>query len=79
MLGIDPYKYLVLDERLIRPAEVDLLRGDPSKAHQRLGWSAQIKFSELVRDMVSSDLNLYSRSAGGVIPVTPTVLSTIGK
>ena len=79
LLGLDPYKYLVLDERFIRPAEVDLLLGDTTKARQRFGWSAQTKFTELVRDMVSSDLNLYSRSAGGAIPVTPTVLSTIGK
>jgi GDPmannose 4,6-dehydratase len=75
MLGLDPYKYLVLDERFIRPAEVDLLLGDASKARKRLNWSARATFSELVRDMVYADLDLYSRSAGDEIPVAPTVLS----
>jgi GDPmannose 4,6-dehydratase len=75
MLGLDPYKYLVLDERFIRPAEVDLLLGDASKARQRLGWSARTTFSELVRDMVYSDLNLYSRVAGDEIPAAPATLS----
>ena len=79
LLGLDPYKYLVLDERFVRPAEVDLLLGDTSKAQQLLDWSAQTKFSELVRDMVYSDLNLYSRTAGGVIPVAPTASSFMGK
>jgi GDPmannose 4,6-dehydratase len=62
MLGLDPYKHLVLDERFIRPAEVDVLLGDASKAHHRLDWSAKTKFNELVRDMVESDLELYSHA-----------------
>jgi GDPmannose 4,6-dehydratase len=68
LLDLDPYKYLVLDERFIRPAEVDVLLGDTTKAHQHLGWSAKTKFTELVRDMVESDLKLYSRS--GEVPAT---------
>jgi len=51
---------------------VDVLLGDTTKARQRLGWSAQTTFSELVRDMVFSDLNSYSRSAAGEIPAAPT-------
>lgn len=74
LLGLDPYKYLVLDERLLRPAEVDVLLGDTAKAQQHLGWSAKTKFTELVRDMVESDLNLYSRSAE--IPAVPIQLPT---
>ena len=61
LLGLDPYKYLVLDERFLRPAEVDVLLGDTAKARQHLGWSAKTTFTELVRDMVHSDLELYSR------------------
>jgi GDPmannose 4,6-dehydratase len=61
-LGLDPYQYLVLDQRFLRPAEVDLLLGDASKARLHLGWSARTGFSELVRDMVSSDLDFYSHS-----------------
>jgi GDPmannose 4,6-dehydratase len=72
MLGLDPYRYLVLDPRFLRPAEVDVLLGDTTKARKRLGWSAQTKFSELVRDMVESDLNLYSRMAGGEVPMVVT-------
>jgi GDPmannose 4,6-dehydratase len=71
LLGLDPYKYLVLDERFLRPAEVDVLLGDTTKARQRLGWSAKTTFTELVRDMVSSDLNLYSRTGGGEISAAP--------
>jgi GDPmannose 4,6-dehydratase len=62
MLGLDPYKYLVSDSRLVRPAEVDVLLGDMSKARDRLGWIPQITFRELVREMVQSDLDRYSKA-----------------
>ncbi|MGA2003623.1 MAG: GDP-mannose 4,6-dehydratase [Terriglobales bacterium] len=62
LLDLDPYKYLVLDDRFIRPAEVDVLLGDASKAREHLGWSPRITFRELVRDMVESDLQVYSRA-----------------
>ena len=45
-----------VDPAYFRPTEVDLLIGDPSKAHQRLGWRHQTSFGELVREMVRSDL-----------------------
>jgi GDPmannose 4,6-dehydratase len=76
LLDLDPYKYLVLDERFLRPAEVDVLLGDSEKAHQHLGWSPQITFRELVRDMVFSDLNAYSQSAGGTAPTDRLELSS---
>jgi GDPmannose 4,6-dehydratase len=88
LLGLDPYKYLVLDDRFIRPAEVDVLLGDTTKAQHSLGWSAKTKFSELVRDMVESDLKLYSRGLGGEAPAiavenqpheVPKPQSTTGK
>ncbi len=44
-----------IDPRYFRPTEVDLLLGDAAKARQQLGWSPQISFAELVRDMVASD------------------------
>jgi len=62
-LGLDPYKYLVLDNRFVRPAEVDVLLGDMSKAREHLGWTPKISFRELAREMVFSDLDLYSRVA----------------
>ena len=45
-----------VDPAYFRPTEVDLLIGDPSKAHQKLGWRHQTSFGELVREMVRSDL-----------------------
>ncbi|MEZ5899112.1 MAG: GDP-mannose 4,6-dehydratase [Hyphomicrobiaceae bacterium] len=50
-----------IDPRYFRPTEVDLLLGDPSKAHQKLGWSHKTSFKELVSEMVASDLALVER------------------
>jgi GDPmannose 4,6-dehydratase len=49
-----------LDPRYLRPAEVDLLCGDPSKARKVLGWKPQVEFEELVREMVISDLQVVA-------------------
>lgn len=49
-------KYVVRDERYVRPSEVDLLVGDASKAHEKLGWVSTVGFEELVRKMVDHDL-----------------------
>jgi len=49
-----------VDPRYFRPAEVDLLIGDPSKARERLGWAPKVKFTELVRTMVEHDIELLS-------------------
>ncbi len=48
--------YVTQDPRFMRPAEVDLLIGDPAKAHDRLGWKPRVGFPELVRMMVENDL-----------------------
>src|SRR5262245_34312639 len=55
-VGLDATKYVVLDPALIRPAEVDLLVGDASKARRVLGWEPTVTFAELVRMMVEADL-----------------------
>ncbi len=55
-VGLDWKKYVVQDPSLIRPAEVDLLIGDPSKARSKLGWKPTVSFPELVRMMVDADL-----------------------
>ncbi|HUB91124.1 MAG TPA: GDP-mannose 4,6-dehydratase [Dyella sp.] len=52
-----------IDTRYYRPAEVDTLLGDPSKARQKLGWTPRIGFSELVREMMQNDLTLAQRDA----------------
>ena len=53
--GLDYRKYVVADPELFRPAEVNLLLGDSSKARAELGWKNQIGFEELVREMVEAD------------------------
>jgi GDPmannose 4,6-dehydratase len=55
-VGLDWTKYVKYDQRYERPAEVDLLIGDPSKAKAKLGWEPQTKFKDLVRIMVDADL-----------------------
>lgn len=53
--------YVVIDDKFVRPAEVDLLLGDPAKARKQLGWELDVGFEELVKMMVDSDLRKNSR------------------
>jgi GDPmannose 4,6-dehydratase len=55
-VGLDFEKHVLIDPALVRPAEVDLLMGDPSYAHKRLGWEPRVRFRELVEMMVDADL-----------------------
>jgi GDPmannose 4,6-dehydratase len=55
-VGLDFTEYVIQDERFYRPAEVDLLVSDPSKAHAVLGWEPTVNFKELVTIMVDADL-----------------------
>ena len=57
-VGLDWGAYVTLDDRFLRPAEVDLLRADSTKAKQKLQWEARVDFSTLVGMMVDSDLEL---------------------
>lgn len=54
-LDLDWHNYTVQDERFMRPAEVDLLVGDPSKAGSKLGWEPQVSFEQLIQMMVEAD------------------------
>jgi len=54
--GLDWENYVVIDSKYFRPAEVDLLIGDPSKAKRVLGWEAKTKFKELVGLMINAEL-----------------------
>jgi GDPmannose 4,6-dehydratase len=57
-LGLDYEKYVEIDPRFYRPAEVELLLGDSTKAHKQLGWKPQTSFDQLVEMMVKKDLDL---------------------
>ena len=61
-VGLDWQKYVVQDPALIRPAEVDLLIGDASKAQRVLGWRPEVTFEGLVHMMVEEDLKRLSRT-----------------
>ena len=56
-LDLDWEKYVGIDERYIRPVDVDLLVGDSSKARKILGWAPKVKFEELIKIMVEYDYN----------------------
>ena len=66
-VGLNWRDYAVQDPRFMRPAEVDLLVGDPSKAHAKLGWEPEVSFEELIGMMVESDLQRLRDNPGLVI------------
>jgi GDPmannose 4,6-dehydratase len=68
--GLDWKKHVEIDQRYYRPAEVDLLIGDASKAKRQLGWEPKTKFAELVKLMVDADIELLRRHRQGEIKVT---------
>jgi GDPmannose 4,6-dehydratase len=61
--GVTGRKLIYVDPRYFRPTEVETLLGDASKAREKLGWSAEVTFPELVAEMVKSDLDLAQRDA----------------
>jgi GDPmannose 4,6-dehydratase len=60
-VDLDWKKYVKHDPRYERPAEVDLLIGNPVKAKEILGWEPKVRFKELVRIMVDADMELLAR------------------
>ena len=65
LVGLDYKKYVEIDPKYFRPTEVDLLLGDSTKAQKVLGWKPKVKFPELVKMMVDSDLNDLSSKLKG--------------
>jgi GDPmannose 4,6-dehydratase len=63
-LNLDWEKYVVVDPRFYRPAEVDLLVSDPGKAKEILGWEPEVDFGRLIRMMVDADLELLKEENG---------------
>ena len=67
-LGLDWKKHVEIDPRYYRPAEVDLLVGDASKARERLGWVARTRFADLARLMVDADVAALRERLTGTTP-----------
>jgi GDPmannose 4,6-dehydratase len=64
-LDLDWHECVEIDERYYRPSEVDSLRGDATKARERLGWKPQVSFTELVRTMVDADAKALDDELAG--------------
>ena len=60
-VDLDWKEHVEIDPRYYRPAEVDILQGDATKARQELGWKPKVQFKELVRLMVDHDMELAKR------------------
>ncbi|PYS76445.1 MAG: GDP-mannose 4,6-dehydratase, partial [Acidobacteria bacterium] len=70
-VGLDYQPYVRVDERLYRPAEVDLLVGDATKAREVLGWEPECSFEGLITEMVREDLKALG---GAEAPAAPRAL-----
>ena len=67
---LDYRDYVREDEKFLRPAEVDLLLGDPTKAHNTLGWRPRYSFEELISEMVNADLEALATPRAMAASVT---------
>ncbi len=63
-VGLDPDDFVKSDAKLIRPAEVDSLLADPTRAREDLGWTSRMTFEELIHLMVETDLEQHERLSG---------------
>jgi GDPmannose 4,6-dehydratase len=61
--GLDIDKHLVIDPAFFRPAEVDVLLGNPAKAKEKLGWSPQVSLEAMIVEMVEADLARLKKAA----------------
>ena len=80
-VGLDWRKHVAHDARYLRPTEVDLLQGDPSRARRELGWTPTVSFRELVHMMVEADVALAEqelRAHGGPVPGAPDIALRLG-
>jgi GDPmannose 4,6-dehydratase len=66
--GLDWHDYVVIDPRYFRPAEVDALQADPTRARRLLGWQPRTSFRQLVRLMVQSEIDALTERATGILP-----------
>lgn len=61
-VGLEPEDYIVVDPAFFRPAEVDVLLGNPARAKEKLGWEASISLEDMIIEMVEADLARLSRA-----------------
>ena len=61
-VGLNWKDYVKLDERFVRPAEVDLLVGDPTRAIKELGWKPEVSFEQMIKMMVDSDIEIIKKA-----------------
>jgi len=61
-VDLDPYEYLEINKKFFRPSEVNILQGDAQKVKTKLSWEYNLKFEDLVAEMVEQDLKLFSQS-----------------
>lgn len=66
--GLDWHDHVVIDSRYFRPAEVDALQADPTRARRTLGWQPRTSFRQLVRLMVQSEIDTLTERATGILP-----------
>jgi GDPmannose 4,6-dehydratase len=78
-VNLDWHDYVELDPKYLRPAEVDLLIGDASKAERELGWNPKVTFKELVRLMVDADVSMVSRNEHEVFGDTDSAESAAAR
>src|SRR5687768_15497580 len=69
-VGLEWQKYVRLDPKFLRPAEVDHLIGDPTKAHKVLGWQQKVDFKQLIEMMVDADMERLSGNSVAAMPAT---------
>ena len=60
-VGLDHERFVVVDPKFFRPAEVDALQGNPAKARARLGWSPRTSLEQLIAEMVDADMRRVAR------------------
>ena len=63
-VGLDPADFVQVDEKFMRPAEVDTLLADPRRAAEKLGWQSKVSFRELMEMMVEADLERHEQASG---------------
>lgn len=66
-IDLDWKNYYVQDPQFMRPAEVDLLIGDPAKAHAKLGWEPEVSFEEMIQIMVEADIERLKKDPDNVV------------